>query len=262
MSTTTGQLDVTQLIGVADSLAAGLAGDGLLCGPAAAQDDASALVLTEDLRGAWAELDDGTAIVVVATVLGAGRLFGSDDVSSVVAAVSPAFETAAATLGRTVATTRPIIDPETMVNTLTPTAASEILVGAGIFDGDQAIAAIGIKSGAGPVPFDDAIESSGPIDAPSPAPAGAASTSGSGVRNLHLLADVTLGVTAQLGSATMTMGNLLDLQPGGVIELDREAGTPIDVLVNGTLIARGEVVVIDSHYAVRITEVVADGDAP
>jgi flagellar motor switch protein FliN/FliY len=58
----------------------------------------------------------------------------------------------------------------------------------------------------------------------------------------------------------MTMGGLLDLQPGGVIELDREAGSPIDLLVNGTLIARGEVVVSDGWYAVRVTEVVAEDE--
>ena len=93
----------------------------------------------------------------------------------------------------------------------------------------------------------------------------AASTAMPGVtsgmtRNLHLLSEVTLAVTAELGSTSMTMGHLLDLQPGGVVELDREAGAPIDLYVNGTLIARGEVVVADGNYAVRVTDVVADGD--
>ena len=59
----------------------------------------------------------------------------------------------------------------------------------------------------------------------------------------------------------MTMGNLLDLQPGSVIELDRAVGSPIDVLVNGTLIARGEIIVVEDRYAVRVTEIVADSEA-
>jgi len=50
-------------------------------------------------------------------------------------------------------------------------------------------------------------------------------------------------------------------KPGGVIELDREAGAPIDLLVNGTLIARGEVVVAEGQYAVRVTEVVAEDES-
>jgi flagellar motor switch protein FliN/FliY len=53
----------------------------------------------------------------------------------------------------------------------------------------------------------------------------------------------------------MTVRELLGLTPGSVIELDRAAGTPVDVLVNGTLIARGEVVVIDEEFGIRITEV-------
>jgi flagellar motor switch protein FliN/FliY len=78
--------------------------------------------------------------------------------------------------------------------------------------------------------------------------------------NLHLLADVELQVSAELGRTSMTMGHLLDLQPGSVIELDRAVGSPIDVLVNGTLIARGEIIVVDDRYAVRVTEIVSDGE--
>jgi flagellar motor switch protein FliN len=54
----------------------------------------------------------------------------------------------------------------------------------------------------------------------------------------------------------MTVADLLSLTPGSVVELDRVAGSPIDLLVNGTLIARGEVVVIDEEFGVRITEIV------
>ena len=66
-----------------------------------------------------------------------------------------------------------------------------------------------------------------------------------------------MGVTAELGRRRMTVRDLLALTPGSVIELDRAAGSPVDVLVNGTLIARGEVVVIDEEFGIRIAEIVA-----
>jgi flagellar motor switch protein FliN/FliY len=65
-----------------------------------------------------------------------------------------------------------------------------------------------------------------------------------------------MGVTAELGRRRMTVRELLALTPGTVIELDRAAGSPVDVLVNGTLIARGEVVVIDEEFGIRIVEIV------
>jgi flagellar motor switch protein FliN/FliY len=76
-------------------------------------------------------------------------------------------------------------------------------------------------------------------------------------RPLSLLSDVEMGVTAELGRRRMTVRELLGLTPGSVIELDRAAGTPVDVLVNGTLIARGEVVVIDEEFGIRVSEIVS-----
>ena len=75
-------------------------------------------------------------------------------------------------------------------------------------------------------------------------------------RSLELLHDVQMGVTAELGRTRMTVRDLLALTPGAVVELDRAAGSPIDVLVNGTLIARGEVVVIDEEFGIRIVEII------
>ena len=74
-------------------------------------------------------------------------------------------------------------------------------------------------------------------------------------RPLDLLHDVEMGVTAELGRTRMTVRDLLSLTPGAVVELDRAAGSPVDVLVNGTLIARGEVVVIDEEFGIRISEI-------
>jgi flagellar motor switch protein FliN len=73
---------------------------------------------------------------------------------------------------------------------------------------------------------------------------------------IELLSDVEMGVTVELGRTRMLVRDILELSSGSVIELDRAAGSPIDVLVNGTLIARGEVVVIDEEFGIRITEVI------
>ena len=66
-----------------------------------------------------------------------------------------------------------------------------------------------------------------------------------------------MGVSVELGRTRMTVRELLALTPGAIVELDRAAGSPVDLLVNGTLIARGEVVVVDEEFAVRITEIVS-----
>jgi len=82
-----------------------------------------------------------------------------------------------------------------------------------------------------------------------------------GADRLDLLSNVEMDVTAELGRTRMTVRELLSLTPGVVVELDRMAGSPIDLFVNGTLIARGEVVVIDEEFGVRITEIVSPGAA-
>ncbi len=74
---------------------------------------------------------------------------------------------------------------------------------------------------------------------------------------IELLLDVQLEVSVELGRSHMTIGDVLALRTGSVIELDKLAGEPVDVSVNGTLIARGEVVVVDEKFGVRITEVVS-----
>jgi flagellar motor switch protein FliN len=76
---------------------------------------------------------------------------------------------------------------------------------------------------------------------------------------LDLLRDVSMEVTVELGRTRMTVRELLSLSPGAVFELDRAAGSPADLLVNGTLIARGEVVVVDEDFGIRITEILAAG---
>jgi flagellar motor switch protein FliN len=75
-------------------------------------------------------------------------------------------------------------------------------------------------------------------------------------RPLELLAGVEMAVTVELGHTRMLMRELLGLRAGSLVELDRAAGSPVDILVNGTLLARGEVVVVEDELGVRITEIV------
>ncbi len=72
--------------------------------------------------------------------------------------------------------------------------------------------------------------------------------------DLHLLADVELTVTVELGRVKLPLRDLLRLQEGTVVELDRLAGAPVDVLANGTPVARGDVVVVGDELGVRISE--------
>jgi flagellar motor switch protein FliN len=72
---------------------------------------------------------------------------------------------------------------------------------------------------------------------------------------LDLLMDVELAVTLRFGSRSMLLREVLDLVPGAVVDLDRQVEEPVDVLLDGRLVARGEVVVVDGNYGVRVTEV-------
>ncbi len=106
------------------------------------------------------------------------------------------------------------------------------------------------------------------VDLDMPGPGGPASVSpvqfaplraepaAAGAAGIDLLLDVSLQVTAELGRTELDIREILALGPGSVIELERLAGEPVDILVNGTLIARGEVVVVDEKFGVRVTEVV------
>jgi flagellar motor switch protein FliN len=92
-----------------------------------------------------------------------------------------------------------------------------------------------------------------------PAPAGRSAPNAAGAARswgIEMLRDVEMEVTCELGRTRMTVRQLLALAPGDVVELDRLAGSPADLLVNGTLLARGEVVVVDESFGLRITEIV------
>ena len=78
-----------------------------------------------------------------------------------------------------------------------------------------------------------------------------------GDTNLDVILDIPISIALQIGSAKISIRNLLKLNQGSVVELDRLAGEPLDVLVNGTLIAHGEVVVVNEKYGIRLTDVIS-----
>ncbi|TGN21137.1 flagellar motor switch protein FliN [Leptospira idonii] len=94
------------------------------------------------------------------------------------------------------------------------------------------------------------------VNFPSLANAGA----GPGQTNLNLLMDVQMALTVELGRTKMYIKDILGLGEGSIIELDKLAGEPVDLLVNGKLIAKGEVVVIDENFGVRVTDIVSPTD--
>ena len=164
-----------------------------------------------------------------------------------------------------------------------------VILGAGIFEDDAVVATVG--AGGPPEGYVGPADAAGaaaaapaapaPVQAEAPAPAPAPSATAAAAplpgvplvplansvsdevlaRGLALLADVSLEVTAELGRSHLRVSELLALEPGSVIGLEREAGSPVDLLVNGSLFARAEVIVVDGRYAVRITELVGNGVA-
>ena len=97
-----------------------------------------------------------------------------------------------------------------------------------------------------PVIEDVAFDTLHEIHAPVDQPAG-----------IEVLMDVPLSITVELGQATVTIRDLLDLGQGSILRLNRHAGEPVDVLVNGRRLARGEVVVMEEDFGIRVTDVVS-----
>lgn len=78
-----------------------------------------------------------------------------------------------------------------------------------------------------------------------------------GEANLDVILDIPVSLSMEIGRTDITINNLLQLGQGSVVELDRLAGEPMDVMVNGTLIAHGEVVVVDEKFGIRLTDVIS-----
>ncbi|HEY7952477.1 MAG TPA: flagellar motor switch protein FliN [Solirubrobacteraceae bacterium] len=92
---------------------------------------------------------------------------------------------------------------------------------------------------------------------------GGSSAGGPQDADLRRVAEVPLELSVEIGRTRMTVGETLDLRAGSIVTLDRLAGEPVDLLVNGTPIARGEVVVVDEQFGLRVTAILeGDGELP
>lgn len=259
-----------------------LAGGSRLAGPAAAQDQAAELAPDESAGtvGLGLSFADDTAVVVVLTNPLAEELCGGSSPDHVRSGLQVLIDEITAGLGVPLTDSIGLADTPELVEFLT---GRSVILGAGIFDGDAVVATLGAagpRAGVAPAapepvtePAAESADSS--AAAPSAAPAAAAPTaphrptSGTAAgpavsqdvlaRGLALLADVSLEVTAELGRSHLRVSELLALEPGSVIGLERAAGSPVDLLVNGSLFARAEVIVEEGRYAVRITELVGNG---
>lgn len=78
--------------------------------------------------------------------------------------------------------------------------------------------------------------------------------------NIEILLDVPMRASVELGASKMYIKDILDLTPGSIVELNRNVGDPVDLLLNGRLIAKGEVVVVDDNFGFRITDFVKKED--
>lgn len=104
-----------------------------------------------------------------------------------------------------------------------------------------------IEQNAATAPLDQLVEESQPTMAPSE-------------DQLDLILDIPVTISVEIGRSQMSIRNLLQLNQGSVVELDRLAGEPLDVLVNGTLIAQGEVVVVNDRFGIRLTDVISKNE--
>lgn len=259
-----------------------LAGGSRLAGPAAAQDEAAELAPDESAGtvGLGLSFADDTAVVVVLTNPLAEELCGGSSPDHVRSGLQVLIDEITTGLGVPLTDSVGLANTPELVEFLT---GRSVLLGAGIFDGDAVVATLGAagpRAGvtpAAPEPVTEPAVESGDSSATAPAAAPATAaptaphrpTSGTAAgpavsqdvlaRGLALLADVSLEVTAELGRSHLRVSELLALEPGSVIGLERAAGSPVDLLVNGSLFARAEVIVEEGRYAVRITELVGNG---
>ena len=234
------------------------AGTATAAAVAAATAAADVLPSVNPLTADDPQVGDGSVVAAfaggaVAGVSGGGRigiLVGADLVDALssspvagldlAAAVQPAFDAAASALGHRAEVARQLSPAEVVAD------LGEPFTVVGLSGAGETVAALVVptsllKAAADP---GTATQATGSAAAAVPS------------RGIELLHGVDMEVTVELGRTRMTVRDLLALAPGAVLELDRAAGSPADLLVNGRLIARGEVVVIDEDFGLRVTEIV------
>ena len=176
--------------------------------------------------GSLAIIVDPTLEAALAAVEGGGLPLAE--------AMAPALEAASEAIGPAVLATAQVVSAQSLV------AAGDVAWAPLVGDG-EVLVWVGLRLAPG-------------------AGAGTSGGFGGGRRtelgSLNLLRDVEMTLSVELGRTSMPVRDLLSLAPGSVIELDRAAGAPADLMVNGRLLARGEIVVVDEDYGLRITEIV------
>ncbi|MFN8051645.1 MAG: flagellar motor switch protein FliN [Acidimicrobiales bacterium] len=264
-----------------------LAGGNRLAGPAAAQDEPADLIPGDPQQCAGLALTfaDGNVTTIMLTHSLALELCGGIAAEQLQSGLQVMVDELSGGLGQPVMEAIGLTSGDELVHFL---SGRSVVLGAGIFENDEVVATIAAADANGaagttdaPAPMASAAAPATPEAASAPAPAPAApaapavdplppvgaapaashATVSDAVlaRGLALLADVSLAVTAELGRSHLRVSELLALEPGSVIGLERDAGSPVDLLVNGSLFARAEVIVVDGRYAVRITELVGNG---
>ena len=215
-------------------------------------------VTTAFTGAAIAELDgavSGRIAVLVGEELTQALASSPIEGLDLAAAAQPALDAIAATLGGAAKAAR-TVELDLVVSDLGPDFTVVPLIGAGIaasvliqdhlLEGAEAAAGAPFETVAAQPPQGPSTDA--PTATVTPLP----------IRGLEMLHGVDMEVTVELGRTRMTVRDLLALTPGAVLELDRAAGSPADLLVNGRLIARGEVVVVDEDFGLRVTEIVDD----
>ncbi|HWJ81110.1 MAG TPA: flagellar motor switch protein FliN [Nocardioides sp.] len=210
--------------------------------------------------GAVAALDGvpGQVVVLVGADLVSALAASPMGQLDVAAAVQPALDAAAARLG---GRARPATaldlpdDAEALPTALGGDFVTVPLIGVGI-DAAVLVPAATLAGAREPLGEQEPEETPAAADQPFVPAFGTAPQPAPAVRGLEMLQGVDMEVTVELGRTRMTVRDLLALTPGAVLELDRAAGSPADLLVNGRLVARGEVVVVDEDFGLRVTEIV------
>lgn len=206
-------------------------------------------VATAFAGAALAKLDGvagGAAVVLVGPELVEALAVSPLGELDLAAAVQPALDAAAAALGTTARLAR-VVDVGLVDDELGEPFTAVLLAASGTTSAALLVTDASLPLVATPTP---------------PTATGhTADTVGPHLRGIEMLHGVMMDVTVELGRAKMTVRELLALTPGTVLELDRAAGSPADLLVNGRRIARGEVVVVDEDFGLRVTEIVNDSAA-
>lgn len=201
--------------------------------------------------------DLGRLVFAVAGPMARTVQVGPPPAEDLIDGLSPALAKVVASLNQALSTDLAPGEPrEVSADMAMLPATGETVTAVRLLDGDAHVATLAL------VHLDEDLPSAGrdnPVEEEPDLPALHHAPAHIAGHPLELLSDVELGVTVELGRTRMLLREILQLAPGSVIELDRAAGGPVDLLVNNTLIARGEVVVIDEEFGIRITEVVGYG---